>query len=117
MAYQKKLDAIKMCIQCAHDCTLCAHDCLHLGGEHATPAHQTMLHDCADLCTLVAHFLARHSPNAAAMTTQCAIVCEHCAAGCEKLAHGEGHMAMKKCAKTCRDCAEACEALETVEIT
>jgi hypothetical protein len=116
MAYQKRLDAIKMCIQCAHDCTFCAHDCLHLGGEHATPTHQAMLHDCADICTLVAHFLARHSPNAAAMCKECVIICERCADGCDRLAHGEGHNVMQQCAQSCRVCAAACESLAGVEV-
>lgn len=116
MAYQKKLDCIKMCIQCAHDSAQCAHDCLHLGGEHAAPAHQTLLHDCAEICTLVSHFLTRHSPNAAAVCAACVVICERCADSCERLSHGEGHNTMKHAAQSCRQCAAACSAMAETEI-
>ncbi len=109
MPSQRTLDCITMCIHCAQACTQCAHDCLRLGGEHASPAHQTLLHDCAECCTLVAHFLARNSHNSASMCKECLLICEYCAESCETFARSEGHIFLKECALTCLSCATACE--------
>lgn len=115
MPSQTTLDCITICVHCAQACTQCAHDCLRLGGEHASPAHQTLLHDCAECCTILAHFLSRHSPNSVSMCKECLLICEYCAEGCEKLARSEGHIFLKECAHTCMSCAAACEVVAHAE--
>lgn len=102
--------------QCAKDCAECADACtrtavhgLHLGGEHASPEHQTLMQDCADACAAAARFISRSSPNAVTLCRECAQVCLACAEECDRLANGDP--LLKECAQACRKCAQSCEQL------
>jgi Domain of Unknown Function (DUF326) len=61
--------------------------------------------DCADFCTLTSHYVARSSEFTSGIVTQCALICDACAAECEN------HLDMPhcvECAKSCRKCAQEC---------
>jgi hypothetical protein len=69
--------------------------------------------DCADICGATATVMTRQfEANRAVLRAQlesCAVVCEACAAECEK--HGKMHAHCAACADACTRCAEACRAL------
>lgn len=100
-------DCIDACQECASVCERTARHCLGMGGEHASPAHQTLLRDCAHICATAGAFMARGSEHHHLVCGVCAELCVACAEDCERLA--EGDQTMEQCAKTCRACARSCE--------
>lgn len=107
MPSKDTLDCSKTCGECAFICAQTAHHCLHLGGTHASPEHQGLLHDCAGICGLAACFTVRDSAHAGHICKECAEICNACADSCEKLAKGD--KLMTQCAQVCRKCAQSCE--------
>ena len=107
MPSRETLDCMKLCGECGGMCLQCSFHCLHMGGQHASPEHQCLMHDCADICNTVACFMARNSQHAPHLCAECAEICNQCAAACDKLANGDPMM--KQCADLCRKCAQACE--------
>jgi len=103
------LACIKDCGECAAICTQCATHCLHLGGQHASPEHQIIMADCAEICATAVSFMARGSEHAAHICKECVDICNACAESCDKL--GKGDAMMKQCAEMCRKCAKSCEAM------
>ena len=103
--------ALKVCQDCGWCCLQTITHCLALGGEHAEPHHQAVLHDCADICETTARFIARQSPHAVHLCRECAEICSDCARDCDAIAHGD--TVMQHCAQTCRLCAETCLALSS----
>jgi hypothetical protein len=101
------LDCMRDCAECATICERCAHHCLTMGGDHASPRHQGIMRDCAEICALAVSFMARQSAHAGHLCRECAEICTACAESCEQLASGD--RMMKDCAATCRRCAESCE--------
>jgi hypothetical protein len=100
-------DCIQHCHTCQDACLMCAPHCLGMGGEHAGREHQTMLHDCADICGTAARFMGRGSHHHAHVCRECAEICNQCADACERL--GGADAMMKQCAAACRTCAASCE--------
>jgi len=98
---------IKDCGECASICAQTAYHCLHLGGEHASPEHQGLLRDCAQICGVAVSFMARSSHHAVHICRECAEICAECADDCERLANGDSMM--QQCAEVCRRCAQSCE--------
>ncbi|HZW09262.1 MAG TPA: four-helix bundle copper-binding protein [Phycisphaerales bacterium] len=94
------------CQECAALCVECGTHCLRMGGDHAAPEHQGLLHDCADVCAAAARFMLRSSHHHSHVCGLCAEVCEACAEECERLA--EGDQLMTRCAEACRRCARSC---------
>jgi len=103
------LACIKDCGECAAICTQCGTNCLHMGGAHASPEHQVIMQDCADICGTAVCFMARGSHHAAHICKECVEICNECADSCDKL--GKGDAMMKQCADMCRRCAKSCEAM------
>lgn len=97
---------IRNCTDCHHICLELVPHCLNMGGEHAAPAHITLLLDCAQSCATGADFMIRNSQYHGQACGFCAQVCEACAADCERLA-GDDAM-MRDCAEACRRCAQSC---------
>jgi hypothetical protein len=103
-------EAMQVCIQACQDC----HDsclsttrhCLEMGGQHASPAHITLLLDCAQICHTSADFMLRGSVLHGRTCGVCAEVCERCAEDCERL--GANDQQMQSCARMCRQCADSC---------
>jgi hypothetical protein len=60
--------------------------------------------DCADLCRLLAAFLARGSSFSPALLEACIAACDACADECER--HAYEHC--RACAEACRACADEC---------
>jgi hypothetical protein len=50
---------IANCLDCHSLCVETAAHCLTMGGEHAGPKHQRLLHDCAQICQTSADFMLR----------------------------------------------------------
>lgn len=65
-----------------------------------------LLRDCADICTLMAKFLARNSCNAMALAHICAHICELCGNECARFPDAMS----QHCAQVCLHCAQACRA-------
>ncbi|QHZ45965.1 four-helix bundle copper-binding protein [Bacillus sp. NSP9.1] len=63
-----------------------------------------MLRDCADICTLTAKYMARHSRFAKSPASVCAKICEACGNHC--LRHPDQQS--QKCGQTCLQCAREC---------
>ncbi len=103
---QELLDCMDLCGECASICARCSHHCLDMGGEHASPKHQGVMRDCAEICSTAVCFMARDSDFSSELCGVCAQVCEACADSCERL--GKNDKMMQQCAETCRRCAEAC---------
>jgi len=80
-----------------------------MGGAHASPEHQIIMRDCAEICGMAACFMARGSDHATHICKECVDICNECAESCDKLAKGDAMM--KRCAEACRKCAKACEAM------
>lgn len=100
-------ECMKACGECASVCAQTAHHCLTLGGQHASPEHQALLRDCADICAVSVCFMARSSPRSAELCRECAEICNQCAAECDRM--GKGDEMMARCAEKCRECARVCE--------
>lgn len=104
---QEMLSCITACQECADVCLRTSVHCLNMGGEHASPEHQSLLQDCADICAAAARFMGRSSHHHAQVCRVCAEVCAACADDCKRLAGGD--RLMDQCARTCRSCAQSCE--------
>jgi len=102
-------DAIRNTQDCEAICVQTVQYCLEMGGEHAAPAHNKLLLDCADICAATKNILLRGSHQQ--VMEACATLCELCAASCEKFV---GDPQMKACANQCLLCAAACRQLISV---
>jgi len=80
-----------------------------MGSAHASAQHQTIMHDCAEICAVAACFMSRGSLHAAHICKECVEICNACAESCDKLAKGDAMM--KQCAEMCRKCAKSCESM------
>ena len=98
---------IAACGTCAAECTRTSIHCLDMGGEHASPEHQTLLQDCADICATAVRFMARSSPHHPHVCRECAEICIQCAEECEQMRGADEQM--KMCAEACRRCAHECQ--------
>lgn len=105
---------IDICMECADSCDRTATHCLSMGGEHASQEHQTLLHDCADICLTAARFMSRGSHQHPRTCAVCAEICRLCADDCERLANGD--RMMQQCAEFCRRCAESCEKMAEANV-
>jgi hypothetical protein len=63
-----------------------------------------LLHDCADICTLTAKYIARGSLFSKHMANLCAFVCDNCGSECAKFSDMES----QHCAHICMNCAKEC---------
>ena len=99
-------ECIANCTECHRVCLETVRHCLQKGGEHAAPAHITLLLDCAQICQTSADFMIRRSELHTLTCGACAEICARCADECERMA--EGDEAMARCAEVCRRCAESC---------
>lgn len=60
-----------------------------------------MLRDCADICTLTAKYMARHSRFAKSLALLCAKICEVCGNHCSQ----QPDQQSQTCGQTCLQCA------------
>lgn len=65
-----------------------------------------LLRDCADICTLMAKYLARNTHLAKSLAQYCAYVCELCGNTCAQFPD----QASQHCAQVCLHCAQECRA-------
>ncbi len=100
-------ECIRECMECAMMCAKCSRHCLGMGGEHGGQSHQSIMRDCAEICTLAAGFMARASDHAPHVCGECAEICNACAESCGRLSGGD--RMMDRCAEICRRCARSCE--------
>lgn len=93
------------------DCeSMCEHTITHLH-MHAQDlqirrGQLQLLHDCADVCTLTAKYLSRHSGFSKPLAALCASICEACGNECARFNDSES----QKCAHICLHCAMECRA-------
>ena len=100
---QKCIEAcLKAMVACEH-CS--AHDLMD-EGENAEQMKRCIRinRDCADVCSLTARLLARHSEHGMHLMKECMELCEKCAQECEQ----HEHQHCKECAAACRACLEEC---------
>lgn len=65
-----------------------------------------LLRDCADICSLTAKCIARHSAFSKAIATLCASICEVCGNECLRFPDPES----QNCGQMCLNCARECQA-------
>jgi hypothetical protein len=104
-------DAIDAASACAVTCTSCASACLSESGDMAQCVRDDL--DCADLCEVTAHHLARLNASDKQLTLSvlaaCIEACVQCGASCAP--HADHHEHCKLCADACSRCEQACQAL------
>lgn len=98
---------IRLCNECSAACLQTSRHGLDMGGEHASPEHQALLHDCADICATAARFMARHSAHHPHLCRECAEICNACAGECEQMRGADEQT--RQCAEICRRCAQSCQ--------
>ena len=101
------INCIQACLNCSDICLRTSRHCLGMGGEHASPEHQTLLQDCADICATAARFMSRTSNRHNQICRECSEICQACADDCARLSGGDE--TMDECAQVCRTCAQSCE--------
>ncbi|MBX3201597.1 MAG: four-helix bundle copper-binding protein [Labilithrix sp.] len=104
MDQERIASCIEACNECAEACEYCADACLDEDDVEDLVECVRLDRDCADLCRLVAAFLARGSSFSPAIAAACAEACDACAAECDE--HEMEHC--RACAEACRDCAAEC---------
>ncbi len=108
MLSEKDQKTIQLLNECAAACNYCSTACL---GESDVILNGCIKIDidCAQICTLLAGFIARSSEHAKHLSKECAEICNICAEECEKHQHMDH---CKKCAEICRTCADECNSIE-----
>jgi Domain of Unknown Function (DUF326) len=106
---------IEQCVSCAQACTACADACLSESDDQLPLLRKCIRsdEDCADICTITARILSRHTGYDANITRTvlqtCATVCRSCGDECER--HASRHEHCRVCAGACRRCEQACQEL------
>lgn len=103
---------IEACNECAEACEYCADACLDEDAVDELVEAIRLDRDCADLCRLVATFLARGSSLSPSLAEACAAACESCARECES--HDLEHC--RACAEACRVCADECRRMALSDV-
>lgn len=98
-------ECVDRCLECARVCTETVAHCLEEGGIHAEREHISLLHLCADMCTITARALVLLRDHHERFCNLCAEIAEVCEKNCDSYT---GDHPMKMCAKVCHDCAQAC---------
>jgi hypothetical protein len=111
MDQERIASCIEACNECAEACEYCADACLDEDDVASLVECIRLDRDCADLCRLVASFLARGSSLSPAIARACADACDACAAECDD--HELEHC--RACAEACRDCADECRRMMEIE--
>lgn len=107
MVQEQNTQLLSLLTYCVTECNHCAAACLEEEDVKMLTKCIKLDLDCADICLLMAGYLARGSEHAEHLMSECAEICQKCAAECEKhAAHGMEHC--RVCAEACRKCAEAC---------
>lgn len=95
-------------LMAVQDCeAMCEHTITMVLGKpdvHLRVQQIHLLHDCADICTLTAKYIARLSTFAHHLAHMCAQICEACAAECMRFPDHES----QHCAQVCMNCAQEC---------
>jgi hypothetical protein len=73
---------------------------------HARVRQLQLLRDCADICSLTAKYIARHSAFSKTIAALCASICEVCGNECLRFPDPES----QKCGQICINCARECQA-------
>jgi len=107
MAHEQNTQLLNLLTNCVTECNHCASACLEEDDVKMLTKCIKLDLDCADICLLMAGYLARGSEHAEHLMSECAESCQKCATECEKhAAHGMEHC--RTWAEACRRCAEAC---------
>ena len=88
---------------CEHMIT---HLLMHSQDLHLRHRQLQLLRDCADICTLTAKYLARHSSYSKPIAGFCASICEACGNECAQFPDKES----QRCSRICLHCAMECRA-------
>jgi len=105
-------ECIENCNRCHDVCVQTAIYCTKQGGKHVEADHLRLLADCIQICATSKDFMLRESPLHSETCRACAIVCEQCAADCDKMSNDSQ---MKRCADVCRICAESCHEMSAMK--
>ena len=106
---------IDECLSCAQACTACADACLSESDDQVPMLRKCIRSndDCADICSITARLVSRHTGYDANITRSivqaCATVCRSCGDECER--HADMHEHCRVCADACRRCERACQEL------
>jgi hypothetical protein len=110
MAQQQFQSCIDACNACADACDFCAMSCLQEPDTKVMGRCIALDIDCAQICRLVAGYLARGSELSRTICQACQEVCEDCRDECAQ--YQMSHC--KECAQACQLCAQECQRMLTV---
>ncbi|MFC7392178.1 four-helix bundle copper-binding protein [Scopulibacillus cellulosilyticus] len=95
---------IKTLNDCAASCEFLCHHLMCSCDIEQRVCQIELLHDCAEICTVTAKFMARCSPFTKHLCLLCAYICECCGNECCKFPDQESQM----CGRMCLRCAQEC---------
>jgi hypothetical protein len=104
---QEMQQCIDECLACYQSCHTTVRHCLELGGNHAEPAHVTLLLDCAEICKTSAELMLHGSDMHKQASALCADICRSCEESCRRI--GQEDEIMSHCADVCHSCAVSCD--------
>jgi hypothetical protein len=104
---QEMQQCIDECLACYQSCHTTVRHCLELGGNHAEPAHVTLLLDCAEICKTSAELMLHSSDMHKQASALCADICRSCEESCRRI--GQEDEIMSHCADVCHSCAVSCD--------
>ena len=99
---QAVLDALYNCVS---HCEMCADACLGEDDIQMMVPCIRLDRDCADICRLMAAFIARNSAHAQHVIKECIEINQKCADECGQ--HKHEHC--QQCAEACRRAVQACQ--------
>jgi len=105
MGHESNNPLIQALTECAAACNHCASACLDQEDVEMMAECIKLDIDCAEICSLLAAFIARNSDYANDLLEPCITICNACAGECAQ--HKNDHC--KSCAEACRKCAVECE--------
>lgn len=97
---------LQMVQHCEATCENTEFAVLQMCGAANRTEQLRLLRDCADICTLMAKYLARCSHFSRNLAALCAHICEICGNHC--LQHPDE--VSQRCGQTCLHCAQQCRA-------
>lgn len=107
MDFSSYKSCIEACHVCAAYCERCATSCLKEDDVEQMAECIRLDMQCAQICRLVASFMALDSEYAKPLCRLCADICNACGDECAK--HEADHC--QECARACHRCAKECAAM------
>ena len=104
-AYHQYKICIDACLNCAAVCNHCAASCAKENKSDQLSNCIQLTMECAAICYAAAQLMSLGSDKIKELCALCAVMCDTCAAECNR--HENIHC--RECAAICTKCADECE--------